>query len=691
MVRVGVDIGGTFTDIYLMGDEVESSHKVSSTPNDPSEGAIRGIRELLQRTETDPGTVENVLHGTTVATNAIIEDEGAETGMVTTEGFRDVVHIGRHERPENYSIQQEIPWQDRPLAKRRFRETVPERVGPDGDVVEPLDESAVREAAERLRDAGVDSVAICFLFSFVNDAHEERAREIVEDVHPSAYVTTSSEVSSQFREFERFTTTLLNASVGPTVVDYLDRFDRSLSELGIDAHLNVMQSNGGTATMQSVRSQPVMLAYSGPAAGIHGGRRRLQLNASSPDADTSAVTLDMGGTSADIGIVDDGDIVKANVRNTEIGDYPVVVPMVDVETIGAGGGSIAYVDDGGAFRVGPKSAGAEPGPVCYGRGGTEPTVTDAHVALGRVHDNFFLGGKMSLDAEAATAAVESLAEVLDTTPVETARGILELVNNDMANAIRAKTVQRGFDPSEFSLVTFGGAGPLHAAHVAHKLDFDRVVVPRFPGVLSAVGVCTTDLRYEFTQTRFSLLEVCDHDSLVDDYAGLAAEAHDQFDDDGVPMDERTLIRLVDCRYEGQGYELTIPVADGEDVLPPATVRERFDARHQEEFGHAFPGNPVELVTERVVATAGMDSFSHDRFPEATTPVADHVVDTRPVHFTVNDEHAEARFVDRSGLRYGHSFEGPAVVVDDNSTTVVPPGFQANVLAYGDLELTEVMT
>jgi len=685
---LGTDIGGTFTDLYLVDNDrgEQTIHKVSTTPEDPSKGALEGIEELCGMTDTDPGDVDHVLHGTTIATNAVLEGEGVRTGMITTENYRDVAHIGRHQRPQNYSIQQEIPWQDRPLVERRHRRTVPERVGPDGEELVALDEDAVREAAADLREDGVEAVAVCFLFSYLDDSHERRAAEIVAEVHPEAYVTTSSGVHPQFREFERFTTTAMNGYVGPTVAAYLERFRSGLADLGVDADLHVMQSNGGIATAATVAETAVSLLFSGPAAGVLGGRWRA---GATTDGDPDAITLDVGGTSADIGIVAGGEAVEANARETSIGGYPVMVPMIDIETIGAGGGSIAYVDPGGAFRVGPRSAGAVPGPVCYDRGGTEPTVTDAHVALGRIRERFFLDGGMTLDTDGARAAVErDLAEPLGMSTVEAALGVLDIVNTNMANAIRTETVQKGRDPEQFTLVAFGGAGPMHAADVARELGVRRTLVPVTPGVLSAAGLTTTDLQYDYVSTEFTLLSEADHDGLAAAYEGLLERARDQLVTDGVAPADRTLEMTADCRYEGQGYELNIRVGSDGELDGIAAVRERFDRVHEAEFGHNFPDNPVELVNERVTAYGAIPSSELVALPPASSPATDHVLAREAVHFNA-DRAEETDFFDRRDLRAGHRIEGPAIVGEKDSTTAVPPGFRAEVLEYGDIELTEV--
>lgn len=692
MQILGVDIGGTFTDLYLV-DNVERTqtiHKVSTTPDDPAEGALQGIKEICELAGVAPDSIDYVLHGTTIATNAVLEYEGVETGMLTTESYRDIVHIGRHQRPQNYSIQQDIPWQDQPLVKRRHRKEIPERlVPPNGDVEVPLDEEAVRTAAAEL-EGNVEAVAICFLFSYLNDDHERRAKEIVQEELPNVYVTTSSEVYPQFREFERFTTTAMNAFIGPTVTEYIRRFQEELREVGIDADLHVMQSNGGIATQETAKEVPVSLLLSGPAAGILGGKWRSDAN--TPDADAvNAITLDMGGTSADIGIIAGDEISEANVRETQIGGYPVMSPMIDIETIGAGGGSIAYVDQGGAFRVGPKSAGAVPGPVTYGRGGTDPTVTDAHVALGRIREEFFLGGEMDLETERATDAIETeLADPLDLDAIEASLGVLDIVNNNMANAIRSKTIQKGRDPEKFTLVSFGGAGPMHAADIARKLGVPRVLVPMSPGVLSAVGLSTTDLQYDYIHTEFSLIENADRDALQATFDDLIEQATAQLERDEVPSENIHVEMTADCRYEGQGYELNIPVDNGDAVASLETLRDRFDATHEEEFGHNFPENSVEIVNLRVTGYGVIPSSELVAVPRAEEAVTEHVLYEDDVYFSVdgNPEAYATPFIQRDALRAGHEIDGPAIVGEKDSTIIIPPDFRGTVTEYGDIELLQ---
>src|SRR3984893_15380205 len=608
MRLIGVDVGGTFTDIVLADTETGRTmiHKVPTTPDDPSRGVVAGIAELCARSEVPRAAIDHVLHGTTIGTNAVLDYDGAVTGMITTAGYRDIVHIGRHQRPQHYSIRQEVPWQDRPLVRRRHRRTVAERlVPPRGEVLVPLDEAGVREAARALRDEGVEAIAICFLFSYLNPAHEMRARDIVREEAPECFVCTSAEIAPQFREFERFTTALLNAFVGPRLRDYIARLDTSLSGEGFAADLHVMCSNGGVATAATVARNPVLTLLSGPASGILGGAWSGALSGGD-----RLITFDVGGTSADIGIVVGGRFAEATARDTWIGGYPLLAPMIDIHTIGAGGGSIAYVDNGGAFRVGPHSAGADPGPAAYGRGGVEPTVTDANLVLGRLDPDNFLGGSMRLDPDAARRAVGDLAQQLGLGLEEAAEGILTIVNANMANAISSCTVQKGLDPRGFALVAFGGAGPLHGAEVARALGIPEIIVPAYPGITSAVGLLTTDLKYDAVRTEFQVGDRIDLDRLNRDLAAMQEELVRQLAADRVVATDAAFERSGDLRYFGQGYELRVPFPDC--PLDPAALREvlhRFGELHRVEYGHVFEASPIEIVNIRVSGIGRMPKIA----------------------------------------------------------------------------------
>ena len=617
MRLIGVDVGGTFTDLVYADTDAGSTavHKISTTPDDPSRGVVQGLMALCDKYGIPRETIDVVFHGTTIATNSILEHDGAVTGMITTGGYRDILHIGRHQRPQHYSIMQDIPWQSRPLVKRRHRKTVTERlVPPKGEVLEPLDEAGVRQAVRELKEAGVQAIAICFLFSYLDPAHEARALAIVREEYPDCFATTSSSVSPQFREFERFTTTALNAFVGPKVRNYVTRLESEIEASGFKADLRIMASNGGVATPAMVAERPVLTLLSGPAAGVIGGDWAGGLSGR-----RNLITFDVGGTSADIGIVTEGGFGEATARDTWIAGFPVMVPMIDVHTIGAGGGSIAFVDQAGAFKVGPRSAGAVPGPAAYGHGGTRPTVTDANVVLGRLDSGNFLGGGMSLDEVAARRVIGELARELGLSDREAAEGVITLINANMANAIRSRTVQKGIDPRDYSLVAFGGAGPLHGAEVADMLGVTEVIVPPHPGITSAVGLLISDLRYDAIRTSFQVSGAADLARINADFAAMARELADRFTADGIELGRVSFERRGDLRYVGQGYELRVPFPDG--PIDAAALAKAFDAFHEihrREYGHHFADSAIEIVNLRLVGAASAATIAKPSVGTATS-------------------------------------------------------------------------
>jgi N-methylhydantoinase A len=674
---VGVDIGGTFTDLMLYDTTSRAVHvhKVHSTSDDPGRAMVSGLAELCEQAGIEPGEIDAVFHGTTVATNAVLEHRGAEAGMLTTRCFRDIVHIGRHQRPQHYSIMQDIPWQARPFVKRRHRHVVSERIAPPtGDVLEALNEEEVRAAARALKAAGVESVAICFLFSYLNPEHERRAAEIVAEEMPGAFVTWSAGIFPQFREFERFTTACMNAFVGPSTGRYLERLAAALADKGVPGKLHVMMSNGGVASAETAAEKPVTLLLSGPAAGVLGG-----LWAGEETGRRRLITFDVGGTSADIGIVTEHGISEASARDTWVAGYPLLVPMIDIHTIGAGGGSIAYVDEGGAFRVGPRSAGASPGPASYGRGGTKPTLTDANVVLGRLDPERFLGGEMRLDRNAAIAAVQPLADELGLPLLEAAEGIVTIANANMSGAIRSRTVQKGHDPREFTLVAFGGGGPMQAAEVAETLGIPEVIVPPYPGITSAMGLLTSDLKYDQMRTVFMTEGSIDSERIDHDLAMSTAELRARLREDGVADDEVEVAAGLDCRYVGQGYELRIPLPE-ERFTPDAL--EEFHRLHEQEYGHAFR-DPIEIVNLRVTAYGKRPRIEH--LPASAN--GGHALLGEGESVFGRTAHP-TRYYERSLLRVGGSIEGAAIVFQRDTTTVVPPGWVASADTSGSLILTK---
>jgi len=683
---IGVDVGGTFTDIIYsdMTSGTLAIHKVSTTPEDPSLAIIQGIREICVDNDVAPESIDYVLHGTTTATNAVLENKGARTGMVTNSGFRDIVHIARHQRVEHYSIMQELPWQNRPLAPRRHRKVVKGRlIPPHGEELEPLDEADVIAAAHALKEEGVEAVAVCFLFSYLNPAHEDQAKRILVRELPGVFITTSSSVSPQFREFERFTTASLCAFVGPKMRTYIGKLDAALREAGLRADLRIMASNGGVATPAMVEEKPVATLLSGLAAGVLGGAYVGELSGR-----RKLITFDIGGTSADIGLVVDGRYAETDPRSTSIAGFPLLLPMIDIHTIGAGGGSIAYVDAGGAFRVGPRSAGAVPGPAAYGRGGAQPTVTDANVVLGRLDKEDFLGGGMKLDDIASHRVIEELAGRLGLGKLEAAEGVLTIINSNMANAIRSRTVQKGVDPREFALVAFGGAGPLHGADVARMLGIPEVIVPPYPGITSAMGLLTTDLKYDTIRTQFQVSGKIDLDRINADLVDMERRLASQFAADHLDPDKLRFVRDGDLRYVGQGYELKIPLPSGTLAKEHLeAVWRLFHLAHQREYGHYFERNPIEIVNIRVTGVGEMPKLHKLRAPEGGPLEAARTKTGRCV-FRIGGElkSFETAFYRRHLLPIGERFAGPAIVLQKDSTTVIPPGWSAINDAAGNLIL-----
>lgn len=684
---IGVDVGGTFTDLVFSdttaGDLV--IHKVSTTPDDPSRGVMQGITELCALASVAPKDVAYVFHGTTTATNAVLENKLAKAGMITNEGFRDILHIGRHQRVEHYSIQQELPWQNRPLIAREFRKTVAGRLAPPtGEELAPLDEEGVRQAARELKAEGIEAVAICFLFSYLNPTHELRAKAIVEEEIPGIFVTTSSYISPQFREFERFTTAALAACIGPKVDRYIANLEGALREIGMVGELRIMTSNGGVATARMVTEKPALTLQSGLAAGVLGGGWVGKL----AERD-NLITFDIGGTSADIGIIAGGRYAETDSRSTSIAGFPLLMPMIDIHTIGAGGGSIAHLDRGGAFRVGPQSAGAVPGPAAYGRGGQLPTVTDANIVLGRLDPNDFLGGGMTLDVEASKRVISELAQDLGLSDWEAAEGVLTILNANMANAIRSRTVQKGIDPREFALVAMGGAGPLHGVAVAEMLAIPEVLVPPYPGITSAMGLLTTDLKYDAIRTLFQTSDTLDLTRIAGDFASMETELAARYEADKVPRDEVRYARSGDLRYAGQGYELRIDIPAG-TITPALAARilADFHQTHAAEYGHAFEESVIEIVNLRVSGAGSLPKLTE--LPAVQHGSLDRAkVRVNPCVFRTGGalKSYDTPVYNRADLPLETPFEGPAILLQKDSTTVVPPHTTARVHASGSILIT----
>ena len=673
--RVGVDVGGTFTDVLTIDDDRVQVRKIPTS--DPQHDAVvAGVGAL------DVPSDATVVHGTTIATNALLERRGARTALITTEGFRDVAVIGRQNRPDLYDLQ---PSRPEPLVPQDLRHEITERIGADGEVIVPLDEITTHYLVDTLRGQGVESIAVVTLFSYRNATHEARIAEILRDRLPEVPVTVSHEILPEYREYERMATTIVNASVRPAVERYLNKLSVALGERPI----RIMQSNGGTIDLSTAAEQAARLALSGPAAGVVGalGVARPALETEHP----SLLTLDMGGTSTDVALCE-GAVPRTTEH--EIAGQPLRLPSVDIQTVGAGGGSIARVDTGGSLRVGPESAGAEPGPVCYGRGGTKPTVTDAHLVLGRLHPDYILGGDdtLSVDADAAEEAVGRLADRLDLFVEGAALGILRIADATMERALRRVSVERGHDPRGYALTPFGGAGPLHAASLAEALGTDRVFVPPTPGALSALGLLVADVTYD--TARALLRPAAD---LMNDPRPLEGALVDGWKEVQSVL-EREALQIeaeVDARYKGQSYELSVPLPveevgpASESSLLPRAVRdatEAFHERHRSRYGHADTDEPVEIVALRVrgrIPTAPPDLPTE---PETDAPLEKAVLERRPVWFDA-DGPVETTAYAREDLHHGHAFEGPAIVHQYDTTVTVPPGWHVRVDALRCLQMT----
>jgi N-methylhydantoinase A len=676
-VRIAIDIGGTFTDATLIDEATGrvSIAKVLTTPADPSEGFMQALGRVLG--EHEPADVGLVVHATTVATNAIIEGKIARSGFVATAGFRDLLEIARQVRPTLYDTQFEKP---APLVPRDRAVEVVERLGPTGEVTLPLDEDSVRRAAAVLRSERVESVAVCLLHAYVNPEHEQRVGEILAEELPGVPVSLSSAVAPEFREYLRASTTVINAVIRPVVQRYLERIQERLAAGGVGARLLVMQSSGGVFGADAAAGRPVFMVESGPAAGVIASAH-LGSTIDAPDV----LSFDMGGTTAKVGLIREGrpSVTKdyavgrhagAGIGAMSLSGYPVRTPVVDLVEIGAGGGSIAWVDSGGLLRVGPQSAGADPGPVCYGRGGAEPTVTDANVVLGRLDPQYFLGGEMTLDVDAARRAIEDrCAKPLGLDVTQAAYGIVEIANAAMVNALHLISVQRGYDPRDFVLVGFGGAGPLHANAIARDAELPTLVVPPSPGIFSATGLLSTDLKRDAAVTIMRRLDELDRAELDEVFARLERAGADELEREGVSRDRVEFVRQLDVRYVGQSYELTVEA--GDELLG------RFHAEHERTYGFAAPGEPVELVSVRLT-TIGRIEKPSARSVEAVGPASPKR--ERPVYFSEAGGFVDCPVYDRYGLAAGTAFPGPAVVEELDSTTLVHPGFDLRVDERGNL-------
>mgnify|MGYP003288424646 CR=1 FL=1 len=680
---LAIDTGGTFTDLALVDLRTGAYHyhKLPTTTGDPAQGILDGIASIMEQAGAPCEAVTFLVLGTTIATNAALEGKTARTGMLSTRGFRDILELARQRRPHLFNLDVQKP---QPPAARDCRCEITERVAHDGTIVTPLREDDVRRAIACLRGRGVEAISVCFLHAYANPAHENRAKALIRELWPEVYVCTSCDVLAEFREFERFATATVNASLMPIMDRYLERFEQGVHELGIRSAPRVMQSNGGAVTPGAVRRLPVNTFFSGPAGGVIGSRG---LGAHVGLGDL--ITFDMGGTSTDVCLIRHGEPAQKTLR--EVGGFPVRTHTIDIHTIGAGGGSIAWVDPGGLLKVGPMSAGAQPGPAAYGRGGTRPTVTDANLLLGRLNPRGLLGGRMPLYPEQARGAVErGLSLYLQLEAITAAAGILDVVNVNMMGAVRVISVEQGEDPREFTLVAFGGAGPLHAADIARAMGIRHVLIPPQPGLLSAIGLLHADVRGDFSLTRLVHARPDGLRALSDGFAELRRRGDAWLA--GEHVGDAAVMRtwLLDMRYAGQNFELSVGVdceSLDEQRLDRLTVA--FHQRHKERYGYEMTGQPVEIVTLRLVITAPRQSLPQARLRhEGGAEQA--LRERRGVWF------AETGFVstpiyDRDRLPLDVELRGPCVVEQMDTTTVVPPQATLRVDTLGCLHIDVIPT
>ena len=671
-LRIGVDVGGTFTDFTAIDLDSGNNfnNKVRSTPDDPSIAILKGTAALLQETGVSGQSTVFFGHGTTVVTNMVVERKGTPLAVVTTRGFRDVLELGRQARPHVYDYTVRRP---EPLARRRNRLEVDERVAADGSVIRPLDLADIDAVAATIRERGLGAVAICFLHAYRNPAHEALAASRLRAALPGILVTASYETASEYREFERFSTTALNAFVGPRAMQYFDRLASGLEKLNVKARPYTVTSNGGLVDDQSAGAVPVRTALSGPAAGVTGiGRILARHNFG------DLITFDVGGTSTDIAVVEGGR--PRHVRAGEVAGHPILAPMVDIEVIGSGGGSLARIDEGGALAVGPESAGADPGPVAYGRGGSIPTLTDALLVLGHLDPDIRLGGSLAVSTDKAREAIaENIADPLGFDVAAAAGGILAIATANMARTIRSFSTARGIEPERLSLVAYGGAGPLLAVGVAAELGMSRVIVPSSPGTLCARALLVSDVARDFSVTRVSALTDENWGGICAEFAGMAAEGQSWLAAEGIPPEDHHFDRVLEARYAGQNFEIAVPFTASEGA---AKMRKRFDTAHAREQGFSLPERPVDCVTYRVKAHAhpvgSQDNGSKISKSETAATTGRQI-------WLAGKWHG-ANVLDRANLGPGALIAGPAVLNEVTATTLIPPNWQGEVLDDGTISV-----
>ena len=674
--RIGVDVGGTFTDfsIYNTISRKLIHYKRSSTPDDPSCSIVTGLAEILEKENIQAADIEYLAHGTTVATNALIEKKGDTIGLITTYGFKDLMEIGDQKRPSLYDLLRPKPVS---LIHPGARWEVHERILYDGSIRQPLQEQDVLDGIAHFKKMGIRSIAVCTLFSFLNPIHEQKIREIIRREYPEAYVSISSDLVHEFREYARMSTTVLNAYLGPIMKEYVENFRESIKGAGVSVSPFVTQSNGSIISIDETIDCPIRTAVSGPSAGVIGAARigkQCGLN--------NLITFDMGGTSIDVSLIQDG---KANVSfERMVEGYPARIPMIDIVTVGAGGGSLAYVDEGGALKVGPRSAGAKPGPACYCLGGEEPAVTDANLILGKLNPKRILGGRMSIDEKRSISVIKKvICQKTDLSIEDAAAGIITVVNSNMVRAIRAVSVERGYDPRQFTLVAFGGAGPLHACEVAEEIGIRQVLFPPSPGTLCSLGLLMADTQFDLSRSRLTIVNQKNLSIINKLLSDLALDGQRLLDTQKIPELHRCFRFGFDCRYEHQNYELTVEI--NKDELNESDLndlKKAFGNAHEHAYGYQDKERPVQIVNYRLSAIGLSDKPQIGHIQECSVSVPKEN-EVRQVRFEKQCKYIETPVYLRDDLPSDCVLQGPAIIEQMDSTCVIPPGWIALSDQYGN--------
>lgn len=679
-VRIGVDIGGTFTDVTVLdedaGDVVIA--KVPSRRSDPGGALLDAVQTGLQEAKVDASRVSLLVHGTTIVTNAVLENKLPDAALITTEGFRDVLEIGRHFRPDMYDLQQD---RAAPVIPRNRRYGLAERIAADGEVLERPEKSKFSELLDSIKADNVEAVAVCFLNSYVNPENEAQVVEWLNREMDGVAVSASYDVCREMREFERISTVSVNAAAMPLVARYLSEITPNIRKVLPNAKILLMQSNGGSLTPEAAKAYPARILTSGPA----GGALAVQRMGRATEY-PNLLGVDMGGTSTDICLIQNGRLQMTT--EAEVAHRPIKLPMIDINTIGAGAGSIAWLDEANGLHVGPHSAGSDPGPVAYGKGGTEPTVTDANIVLGRLLPQFFANGRIKLDVEASRKAIkERIGDPLGLSVEEAAQGIVRIANANMERAVRVSSAEKGFDPRMITMVAFGGAGPMHAAALGRAAGMPTVLVPGQPGVFSAVGLVMSDIRMDFVQTKIMRGDEITPKSLSEVYSHLEQLGVDALEADGVPEDKRSITRTADLRYVGQAYEINVTLPEGEiDNALIETISDRFHQQHEQLYAHCHRHKAIEFVSGRITAMGSMSAPPMRKFSAADSdgPAKPEVQGTHPIHFEEAGDYVDTPIYFRETLSPGAEVEGPAVVVQLDTTIIIHPGQSATVDDHANL-------